>query len=334
MHIFYIDEAGCPGLLPGVTSNVQPVLAISGVILPQVNLRRLTRDFLSLKRQFHPSAGGSAAHGLDIAKVEIKGADLRHDIRRRNRNRRRAVFGFLDKTLDILDANDAKLVSRIYIKKPGDPFKGKAVYAAAVQALCSHFQHFLTSTDSQGIVIADSRTPALNSIVSHSIFTQKFKAGGDPYDRILEMPLFGHSENHAVIQITDFLCSAMLFPMATAAYCAGHMTSVHIHPKDEDIRNRYAGRLKRLSYRYVDGAKTVGGITVIDAIGQRSASWLFRAPSAIVPWTPAVAVTSLAPAIGSIPSPVMPLVAIQSGAAPTATSLVIAPNGPPPPASA
>jgi hypothetical protein len=125
------------------------------------------------------------------------------------------------------------------------------------------------------LIIADSRTPALNSVVAHSIFTQKFQVAGDCYDRILEMPTFGHSENHVPIQISDLLCSAMLVPMAHDVYCAHHLSSVHIHPNDALIRQRYAGRLRALSYRYQDGGRYKGGITVNDAIGQRSAAALF-----------------------------------------------------------
>jgi hypothetical protein len=64
--------------------------------------------------------------------------------------------------------------------------------------------------------------------VSHSIFTQKFKAEGDQYPRVLEMPTFGHSNNHVGIQIADLLASALLYPMATCAYCRGHVSNVHV----------------------------------------------------------------------------------------------------------
>jgi hypothetical protein len=32
------------------------------------------------------------------------------------------------------------------------------------------------------------------------------------------MPTFGHSENHAGLQLADLVCSALLFPMAMDAY--------------------------------------------------------------------------------------------------------------------
>jgi len=276
MYICYIDEAGCPGALPSATSDVQPVLVLTGLILPQKNLAEFTKDFLYLKAQFHPDTASKLKHVLDMATHEIKGADLRRDIRKGNRNSRRHVFGFLDKTIAVLEKHDVSLVSKIYIKAPSGSFDGKAVYSAAVQSICAAFQKYLEMKNGSGIVIADSRTPGLNSIVSHSIFTQKYRAVGDPYCRILEAPVFGHSENHVAIQVADFLCSTLLFSMASHVYCTGHITSVHVHANDEKIVERYAGLLKNRAYRFMDGGRFRGGITVHDAIQHRSATLLFQ----------------------------------------------------------
>lgn len=272
MHICYIDEAGCPGRLPSSTSDVQPLLVITGIFIQQNNLVNFTRDFLTLKSSFNPSV-----RHRDIARHEIKGSDLRRDIRRGNRNTRRRTMGFLDKSLDTLQKYGAKHVTRIYVKEPSGGFNGKAVYTSSVQQICSCFQQYLIDNSARGIVIADSRTPGLNSIVSHSIFTQKFRANGaDPYQNILEAPVFGHSENHAALQLTDFLSSAILFPSASEAYCTGHVNNIHVHPNDNLIRTRYLTRLKNMSYRFDDGGRCRGGITVIDAIAQRNSSLLFR----------------------------------------------------------
>ena len=143
MHLCYVDEAGCPGALPSATSDVQPVLVIAGLFVPQAQLTSLTRNFLQLKRHFNPGLAPAASPWLDLAKNEIKGADLRRDLRHAGRNRRRAVNGFLDRVLGQLEQANAKLVARIYIKGPGAPFDGRAVYTSSVQSLCSSFHHFL-----------------------------------------------------------------------------------------------------------------------------------------------------------------------------------------------
>ncbi|MCF5088922.1 MAG: DUF3800 domain-containing protein [Pseudomonadales bacterium] len=275
MHFCYVDEAGCPGMLPGPNSQVQPVLVIAGLFVPHDKLAKLTREFLVLKRQFNPGLAPAQSHWLDISLKEIKGADLRSSIRNGGRNRRRAVFRFLDKTLALLDECEAKCVSRIYIKKPGLNFKGQAVYTSSIQQICACFQSYLSHKGGQGMVIADSRTAALNSTVSHSIFTQKFKMNGDAYDKILEMPTFGHSENHVPIQITDFLTSSLLTPMATHIYCTGHVTSVHVRVEDKLIYDRYLSKMRALSYRYQEDGRSRGGITIVDAIAHRSPALLF-----------------------------------------------------------
>jgi Protein of unknown function (DUF3800) len=278
MYICYVDEAGCPGALPHATSSVQPCLVLAGLLLPQDSLVNVTNEFLSLKARFNPSTvAGKKKHFLDTAKDEIKGSDLRRDIRKPSRNRRRAVFGFIDKVLEILERYDAKIIARIYVKSPGAPFNGRAVYAASIQNFCACFQKYLEEKNSSGLIVADSRTPAQNSVISHSIFTQKFQIGGDPYGRLMEMPMFGHSENHVPLQITDILCSSILSPMATNACCTGHITSIHVHPMDALIQARYADRVRRLAYRYHDHdvRRWRGGVTLIDAIAHRPQSVLF-----------------------------------------------------------
>lgn len=273
MYLCYVDEAGCPGALPSATSDIQPVLLLCGLFVTHARLAAITTAYLSLKVRFHPKLRGP--RWLDSVKAEIKGSDLKRDVRRAGRNRQRAVFGFLDSVFDLLAANDCRIVARIYVKCAGGRFPGAAVYAASVQSLCTSFQRYLEERDALGLMIADSRNAALNSVVSHSIFTQKFRVGGDPFDRLVELPTFGHSENHVLLQISDLVCSAVLMPMATDTYCAGHIESVHVNATDFRIRSRYAQRVKEIRYRFIDAGKVRGGITVNDAIGQRASNLIF-----------------------------------------------------------
>lgn len=89
------------------------------------------------------------------------------------------------------------------------------------------------------------------------------------------MPTYGHSENHAGLQIADLLCSALLYPMSTYAYCAGRVTSVHVQSGFSVLKARYGDRLRRLQHRYHDGARTRFGIIVCDELGQRPGGRLF-----------------------------------------------------------
>lgn len=76
----------------------------------------------------------------------------------------------------------------------------------------------------------DSRSTRQNIQAAHSIFTQKFKASGDSYPSIMEAPAFGHSDNHAGLQLSDLICSGFLWPMAMHAYCEGKVASIHVRP--------------------------------------------------------------------------------------------------------
>jgi len=282
MHIFYIDDAGCTGVLPSATSEIQPVFCLSGIILKQADLDNFTREFLGLKARFFPGLTPSSGEFLDWIKVEIKGSSLRRQIRDGNRDERRHALGFMNKALELCEKYNAKTLGRIYIKGIGAPFKGTALYSAAVQLLAKDFQEFLVHQYSTGLMILDSRNKPKNANVSHSIFTQKFKASGDAYDRLLEMPLFVHSDNQSGVQVADLICSAFLFPMATFTYCLGYVDNVHVSMQYHKIRELFGVRLKRMQYRYqvndlVDNKmKWKGGIITADALNKQYGSLLFE----------------------------------------------------------
>ena len=88
------------------------------------------------------------------------------------------------------------------------------------------------------------------SSVSHSIFTRKFSLAAPGYQHLVELPTFGHSENHAGLQVCDIVCSALLYPIACFAYCTGQVNNVHVQPRAANMRRRYGQRLKALQYRY------------------------------------------------------------------------------------
>ncbi len=91
------------------------------------------------------------------------------------------------------------------------------------------------------------------------------------------MPTFGHSNNHAILQIADLLASALLYPMATYAYCRTHVQNVHVDENFGHVIARYGTRLQALQHRYDDEfGRPRGGITVDDKLGRRSGAALFR----------------------------------------------------------
>jgi hypothetical protein len=253
------------------------VLIVAGVVIDERLLESLTRQFIELKARFYPGLVRNGKHRLGRILPEIKGADIRRALRTgaRRRNRRQAI-GFLNAFMDLLEYHDAKIFGRAWIKEVGGDCDDRAVYTFSVQAVCEDFQNLLESTGDNGLVIADSRSPTPNAAVAHSVFTQKFKTAGDRYPRLLEMPTFGHSQNHAGLQVADLLCSALLFPMATHRYCTGYVRNVHVNAGFGVLSERYGARLYRMQHRYIDDeGRRRGGITVSDPIGRRGGKVLF-----------------------------------------------------------
>lgn len=280
MRICYLDEAGDVGPIPAHPSpsgNDQPVLVIAGLFVDTDRLARLTHDFLSAKHRFFPGLPYISENYLDRIVTEVKGSDIRRNVTRGTSAQQRHAFGFLDRIIAILRDNQVRIAARIWVKGLGEPFDGKSVYTSSIQALCTYFDHYLSETGEFGIGIADSRTHFLNVNVAHSVFTQKFRANPSAYQRIAETPAFGHSENHAGIQICDLLCSALLYPIACFAYCEGFVRNVHVQPAAVAMRRRYGSILKDLQYRYRDAnGRWTGGLVVADAIRQKNALGMFQ----------------------------------------------------------
>ncbi len=279
MRICYVDESGDTRNLVAAPPHggVTPALIVAGVVVDQRLLESLTREFIKLKTRFYPRLVSHSEHRLGRILPEIKGADIRRALRTgaKKRNRRQAI-GFLDAFLNLLEHHDTKIFGRVWIKEVGGECDDRAIYTFSVQAVCEDFQNLLESTGDRGLVIADSRSPTPNAAVAHSVFTQKFKTDGDRYPRLLEMPTFGHSQNHAGLQVADLLCSALLFPMATNCYCTGYVHNVHVNAGFGVLAERFGARLSRLQHRYKDDhGHRRGGITVSDPLGHRGGKVLF-----------------------------------------------------------
>lgn len=285
--------------------KAQPAFIIAGLFVKQSSIKPLTRDFLSIKQKFNPKALPATARRMDWVRQEIKGNDLRREVSDGSHRQRRFAIGFLDNVLRLLEQYGVRIVARVWIKEIGVPVNQVSIYSHSVQYICEHFENCLGHHNEFGYAILDSRRPHENINVSHSIFTQKHKATGDAYPHLVEAPAFGHSDNHAGLQLADAMCSALLWPMAMHAYCEGCITNLHVRSGYWRLAERYGERIKRLQHRYQDGnGRYRGGINVSDRIGKQPGAKVFRAspPSSVMLALPAPA----APTPPPTPPPTTP----------------------------
>ena len=268
----YVDESGDTGTLIPNERNTQPVFLISAIIVKQSTLKQMTRTIIDLKKRFFPAHGNGLTHWHDWLKVEIKGADLRRSLREGTHDARRHAIGFMEQLLRLMEQHHAQIISRIYLKKANATFNGSSVYPAAIQRLAMAFEDKLQRENEQGAFILDSRNKVKNVPVAHGIFTMNFSARGTSYDYLVELPLFGHSENHAMLQLADWIGSAFLCPMSIRTYYSElDGICVHADTAFDIVRNRFGQRIKALQYRYERDGHKLGGISVL-AGGDRKVS--------------------------------------------------------------
>jgi hypothetical protein len=274
VHILYLDESGSVEA-PDHEPSGSPVMAILGVIIDASSIPQLTRDFLALKRRYFPDlfmAGRALSHVLR----EVKGSNVLKLTRSDSRNKRRHAWLVRTEVLRLLSHYDCRVLGRVWVKQSGSVLKPAETYGYAVQDIATHFCRFLDQHDSQGFFIADSRSPGPNVQVAHSVFTQKWRTAGDPYPRLLEVPVFAHSDNHAGLQLSDLVVSTLVFPMACSAY-GTPPGNIHGCARYHRLRTDHGQALRSLQFQYADGSGRLrGGVIVSDPVGRRPSSRLFE----------------------------------------------------------
>ncbi|WP_197079949.1 DUF3800 domain-containing protein [Mycobacterium haemophilum] len=268
----YVDESGDEQ--PLRTETDPPVLVLAAVTVNHQRVKSLVWDFLQLKKTFNDSLKKSGVQLSDVIRFEVKGSELRKDIRSPGRRNRRRAFGLLDSVLKLLEKHQATVMAEIFVKGQQPP--SRWVYSNAVAALATRFEKQLAAADTQGCMILDARTKAKNTPSVHRITTSRFKSGGDQVPHLIESPTFGHSDAHVVLQIADLLASAILFPMACSAYCGCLIHNLHLNDEFAVVRGRYASRIRQLERcAGVDG-KRFGGVRVIDALNRMPKRHLYE----------------------------------------------------------
>jgi hypothetical protein len=280
MYLCYVDESGEAGTFQISDTNSNPFFVITGLIIERSRLLPLTHDFLRIKNRFFPGFFNATAPFLDSILVEIKGNELRKALREGNTRRWQQSIGFLDACLNLIQRNNISLLGRSLIKNPGMPNDDAVVYGRSIMHICQHFNMFLEQKNKFGILIADSRKTAQNKRTTHTVFTQQYQARGSSYPYIVDMPVYGHSNNFAMLQLADIVCSGVLFPMLIDAF-GEHLSNsgnIHVSPHYAVVRSRYKDAIRNMQFRYLnqDGLH-VGGLLVVDKTPfNRKTSLLFQ----------------------------------------------------------
>lgn len=226
-------------------------------------------EFLRLKQRLLPQLQRQGTQLSDLIRHEVKGAGLRKDIRDGRRSRRSA-FAMLDEVLRLLERYKAQVVAEVQIK----PAHGltRDAYPIAVQAILHRIDVASRNEVPHLLVVMDSRTKSKNNPTVHRLATQKFKSGSASFGRLLETPLFGHSDAHPLLQIADIIASAFMVVCATDAFVGGEATNTGYAM----ARQRYAPSLQALQVeRSSKGIREPLGIKVSDHVDQKPTAELF-----------------------------------------------------------
>jgi hypothetical protein len=268
----YLDESGDEQ--PLRTETDPPVLVLAAVTVDHQQVKSLVWDFLQLKKTFNDSLTNGGIRLSDVIKFEVKGSELRKDIRSAGRRNRRRAFRFLDSVLKLLEKHQATVMAEVFVK--GEKPPSRWVYSNAVAALATRFEKQLAAADTQGCMILDARTKSKNTPNVHRITTSRFKSGGDQLPHLIESPTFGHSDAHVVLQIADLIASAILFPMACSAYCGCLIHNLHLNDEFAAVRSRYASKIRQLERCFDVSGKGFGGVRVTDSLNRMPTRHLYE----------------------------------------------------------
>ncbi|MDR3280531.1 MAG: DUF3800 domain-containing protein [Synergistaceae bacterium] len=280
MYICYVDESGDAGTFDICDVNLNPLFVITGLIINHASLVKLTHDFLKIKSRFFPKRFAPPMFPLDGIKEEIKGNILRKHLRGRDKRSYQQSIGYIDACIRLLKENDVKLLGKALVKALGKKNSDEAFYGRGMMHIYQHFNSFLELKQELGFVIADGRRPSQNEKTTHVIFTQLHKSSGNSYQRIVEIPVYGQSNNFAMLQMADMICSAVVFPMLMDVYgnYLSESGNKHISPQYSSVRSRYKPDVKNMQYRYQDSLGVWrGGLMISDGTGMnRNTSMLFK----------------------------------------------------------
>lgn len=244
VDVCYLDESGDEQ--PVTALGQSAIFAIGGFLVSADNADALLMEFLKLKQRTFRQLARPGVRLSDLITHEVKGAQLRRDLREGTRWSVYTAMSFLDQLLALLEKHSAKLVGQIYVKS--DASLSRYAYSIAVQKMISRVDKSYGAQRTRTLVVMDSRTKSKNTPTVRHLATQKFKSGSSDYKRLIETPVFGHSDAHPLIQIADIIVSGLLVPLAEVTFLPPDLVP---HRGYTRAKNEFAHRLDALQLRSV-----------------------------------------------------------------------------------
>lgn len=258
MRILYVDESG-GNEAPSLNNIATPVMAVTGVAFEAGRLSDLTSDFIDFKAAMFPKKFENLISPSAHLSTEIKGSELLHMYRASGRNKRRFAHKFVSNLIELVEKHDGKVAARVWVKDYENVLE-QGNYNYAFQNIARIFSSHLKVNKDVGIVIADSRDHRGNSSVSKSILDRGLR--NSSFSSLVDVPVYGTSNNHAGIQIADLVSTCLVFPIAISAYCNRELiTGVHSPDKYDEVRTMFVDDLERMQMTaYGRQGKILNGI--------------------------------------------------------------------------
>jgi hypothetical protein len=204
----YFDESGDEQPLRRPDELL--VFVLVAIVVDQAHIGKLQQDFLALKLQTLSARDRQTIGTSALVKFERKGSQFRRALKQQKRGSRRASLGFLDAFIQIPESNQISIEFACRLK--GSARLSSDSYAESVAEILTSVNNHAQLHDARFLAVLDSRTHAKNAPTVAYVFDQMTTAH-QPLSRLIEPPLFGHSDAHILLQVADVLASGMLAPM-------------------------------------------------------------------------------------------------------------------------
>lgn len=223
LDTLFADEAGNAARYTHAgSSQASPLLVIAGITLGRSQLCAATERLLLARRAaFGAPRNRSLVENLHDN--EVKGALLREGLLGGGSGHQQArCWTYTEECMSILEDLQSRVFAHVWLKTPGGWLDEARAYGVSLEHFAAAFVHRLERSDRFGLMVLDGRSPRKDSLAQRAILDLKYSCESDIVTdrlvRLADVPLVSDSKHSAGLQLADVVASALLYPMACAAY--------------------------------------------------------------------------------------------------------------------